>query len=65
MRLMNKGDNLVRRTSGEVQFETTMKHSAQAFRIPHRLSEHRSKNFGIWGEDKENDTKTQTDVKAL
>ena len=47
MRLMKRGDSFVRRTSGDVQFETTMKHSAQAFLMPHRLSEHRSKNLGI------------------
>lgn len=48
MRLMNRGDNLERRTSGEVEFETIMKHSAQAFLMPQRLSEHRSKNLGIY-----------------
>lgn len=47
MRLMNRGDNLVRRTSGEVELETIIKHSAQAFLMPHKLSEHRSKNLGI------------------
>lgn len=47
MRLMKRGDSFDRRTSGDVQFETTMKHSAQAFLMPHRLSEHRSKNLGI------------------
>ena len=47
MRLMKRGDSFVRRTSGDVQFETTMKHSAQAFLMPHRLSEHRSENLGI------------------
>lgn len=52
MRLMNRGDNLERRTSGEVEFETIMKHSAQAFLMPQRLSEHRSKNLGIYGKIK-------------
>lgn len=47
MRLINRGDSFARRTSGEVELETIMKHSAQAFLMPHRLSEHRSKNLGI------------------
>lgn len=48
MRLMKRGESFARRTSGEVELETIMKHSAQAFLMPHRLSEHRSKNLGIW-----------------
>lgn len=52
MRLMNRGDNFARRTSGEVELETIMKHSAQAFLMPHRLSEHRSKNLGIYVKSK-------------
>lgn len=44
---MNRGDSFVRRTSGEVELETIMKHSAQAFLMPHKLSEHKSKNLGI------------------
>lgn len=48
MRLINSGESLARRTSGEVELETIMKHSAQAFLMPHRLSEHRSKNLGIF-----------------
>lgn len=47
MRLMKRGDSFVRRTSGDVELETIIKHSAQAFLMPHRLSEHRSKNLGI------------------
>lgn len=47
MRLMNNGDSFERRTSGEVELETVMKHSAHAFLMPQRLSEHRLKNFGI------------------
>lgn len=48
MRLINRGDSFARRTSGEVELETIMKHSAQAFLMPHRLSEQRSKNLGIY-----------------
>lgn len=48
MRLMNRGDSFERRTSGEVELETVMKHSAQAFLIPQRVSEHRLKNLGIY-----------------
>lgn len=56
MRLMNRGDSFERRTSGEVELETIMKHSAQAFLMPHRLSEHRSKNLGIYIEKCDNVT---------
>ena len=62
MRLMKRGDNFERRTSGEVELETIMKHSAQAFLMPQRLSEHRSKNLGIYFKKKK---KTQHLSKLL
>jgi len=52
MRLIKRGDSFERRTSGEVELETIMKHSAQAFLMPQRLSEHKSKNLGIYVKNK-------------
>lgn len=46
MRLMKSVESLVRRTSGDVAEETLMKHSAQAFRTPHTLSEQSWKKRG-------------------
>lgn len=46
--LMKSGESVLLRTSGDVLYDTAMKHSAQAFRIPQTLSEQSSKNFGIY-----------------
>lgn len=58
MSLMKRGDSWALRTSGDALYDTAMKHSAQAFRIPQMLSEQSSKNFGIY-QSKENHA-TQT-----
>lgn len=67
IRLMNRGDSFARRTSGEVELETIMKHSAQAFLMPHRLSEHRSKNLGIYVKNKNKSAqlKIRSDMGAI
>ena len=48
IKLINSADNLVRRISWHVAHETAMKHSAQAFRTPHTLSEQSWKNLGSY-----------------
>lgn len=48
IKLMKSADSLVRRISWHVAHETAMKHSAQALRTPHTLSEQSWKNLGSW-----------------
>lgn len=61
MRLMKSDDSLVLRTSCEVDEETVMKHSAQAFLTPHTLSEQSWKKRGSWaGKEREREMKSKT-----
>lgn len=50
---MNRDESFVRRTSGDVAEDTVMKHSAQAFRTPHTLSEQSWKKRGSWTGERE------------
>ena len=52
------GESLARRPSGDVLWDTAMKHSAQAFLIPHALSEQSSKNFGSYRSKQNHATQT-------